>query len=103
MEGNRRKSRLAPVLIVAGAVCALLAVYVAGYLLGRQNSSVYCFNAKWKCMLYWPAGRLESLLVGAPVHLCYPIGPNQYTPYEWSQVSTATPQATPQTVGTPSP
>jgi hypothetical protein len=87
MEGNRPKSRLAPAMMVTVIVLAMIALYVGGYLRGSRSTTtrgerLHNFGAKWKCMVYWPAAEVESLVIGAPVYLCYPTGPHEYTAYE---------------------
>ncbi len=75
----RPKSRLAPALIVvAGVLCAVLAVYVGGYFAAsdRQDGSTSdirfrTFGAKWQCALYSPAAWMEAATTRTTVFLCY--------------------------------
>jgi hypothetical protein len=87
MDENRRKSRLAPAMFVACILLAIVAVYVRGYLNGKNvvtatGERLHSYSAKWQCMIYLPAARAESLLCGVPIHLCYSTGPHEYTAYE---------------------
>lgn len=76
----RPKSRLAPAMIVAGSVVAVVLVggYLLGYLWGTQTGfdqgagyRIRKFSAKWQCAIYIPAARAESALLKLAVYLCY--------------------------------
>jgi hypothetical protein len=79
MAGMRHnKSRLAPVLIVLGALCAALAVYVAGYFLTSKffpsdgmRGHTRTFNGEWQWKIFSPAARLESVWMGQKVWTHY--------------------------------
>jgi hypothetical protein len=87
MEGNRRKSRLVPVMIVVGLLCVVLAVYVVGYFYGCEEYTLVnfmrtrTFNWKWPCIVYAPAARLEAATFDLHVALCYPT-PDRSGDYE---------------------
>jgi hypothetical protein len=69
-------------------MCAVLAVYVAGYLYGSNAITLEeatlesglvmtgkryrTFDQKWTCFLYAPAGRIEASALGIDVTLFYP-------------------------------
>ena len=71
---DRPKSRLAPVLVVAFILCAMLAAYVGSYLFsgyawlepGIQHRGFY---REWQLTLYRPLGQIESRLTGNSVVL----------------------------------
>lgn len=63
---ERPKSRLAPAMIVAGFLCAVLGLYIAGYLScqsgGWGTISYRQVTAEWETTLYAPAAWVESLI-----------------------------------------
>ena len=68
----RPKSRLAPAMIVAGILFAMLAGYVGGYFAFSEgptlDNGVRLFNGPWQALIYAPATRVESWITGEQVH-----------------------------------
>jgi hypothetical protein len=62
-------------MIVAGFLCAVVAVYIAGYIAGSPNIATKdslrfrCFDYRWIRSLYLPAAWVESQTTGATVVL----------------------------------
>jgi hypothetical protein len=84
---DRPKSRLAPVLIVAGILCAALALYVAGYFFGGTARTLgpsqgRGFRWKWLCVAYAPVAGLEARMRGVEVVLYHQRGANSYERYD---------------------
>lgn len=77
MAPSRSKSRLAPAMIVAGFLCAMLAVaYVAGYLMGstvtvNPSYKERAFYTRLQTTIYRPAAQAESAMTGTRVLLYY--------------------------------
>ena len=69
------KSRLAPALIVAGMLCALLGVYVAGYFLcqtghvGGDFARQRDYATIWHCRIFSGAAKVEAKTTGFTVIL----------------------------------
>lgn len=82
MDERRPKCRLAPALVFAGILSAML-VYLLGYfcisdvmfcgseVTGGEAVYVRTFDARWQCMLYCPAARVEAAARGSKVSLYY--------------------------------
>jgi hypothetical protein len=87
MDRPRPKSRLAPAMIVAGAILAVFLFYALGYFLGSEvsplsplgianNKKPYrlrTFDGKWQCALYAPAAWIESVALGVRILPCYEV------------------------------
>ena len=62
---------------IAVLLLAFLAAYVAGYfaLCRRtttdENYRCRLYGPKWQATMYWPAGKIESLLIGKPVEIIW--------------------------------
>lgn len=81
---DRPKSRLAPALIVAAILCAVLVAYIAGYFTFSDLSEVpgmrlRTFNAEWQAFMYAPAAWLESMITGEPVYSSLHVSTSQAT------------------------
>ena len=80
---NRSKSRLAPVLIVAGFLCAILALYAFSYAVAtrrfQQSTGISrVFSANWQVSVFAPAAAIEAKIKGVEVWLCIETGRDQY-------------------------
>jgi hypothetical protein len=81
---DRTKSRLAPALIVAGMLCALLGVYVARYFLCQTDHVWGDFARRryyatiWHCRLFSVAAEVEAKTTGFAVDLGVSDGPDRF-------------------------
>lgn len=81
MTPQPRPTRLAPLLIVAGCLVAVLfGAYVGGYFwLGRRlgfgngDGGVVEFGSMPSFRMYWPAVLVEAKLRGHPIVVSYPV------------------------------
>ena len=85
MTQPRPQSRLAPAMIVAGVLCAVLVAYVSGCVLSQRSRGFEVrhrrFRTKWQCVFYVPAVRAETILTGLTVHVGHDSGVGTYTYY----------------------
>lgn len=89
-EKPHSKSRVAPAMIVAGALCALLVGYAWSYLStdgwdATSNGDVMRIRelqSKAACTLFSPAARIEAIVSGVPVIVRSNYSPTDYDFYE---------------------
>lgn len=74
-------------MIAVGFLSTILAVYATCYV--RSSSPIpdptgdigRTFDARWQCVLYWPATKAEAVIRGVSVFPMYRVGQYGYTTY----------------------